>query len=76
MLIKKFLTPKGWRMVSHSMLVAAAIGIIYLFSMMIVADLQHGETVNWWISGTVFAVLLFTTMLGSMLAKAEMTDWR
>ncbi len=76
MIIKKFLTPKGWRVVSHSMLAAAAIGIIYLFSMMIITDLQQGEAVNWWVAGTVFAVLLFTTMLGSMLAKAELTDWR
>lgn len=76
MIINRFLSPKGWRVVSHSMLAAAAIGIIYLLSMMIVADIRQGEAVNWWVSGTVFAVLLFTTVLGSMLAKAELTDWR
>jgi DMSO reductase anchor subunit len=58
------------------MLAAAAMGIIYLFSMMIISDLQQGESVNWWVSGTVFAVSLFTAILGSMLAKAELTDWR
>ncbi len=76
MIINRFLSPKGWRVVSHSMLAAAAIGIIYLLSMMIVADIRQGEAVNWWVSGAVFAVLLFTTVLGSMLAKAELTDWR
>ena len=76
MLVKKFLTPKGWRVVSHSMLAAAAMGIIYLFSIMLITDLQQGESVNWWLSGTVFAVLSFTTILGSMLAKAELTYWR
>jgi hypothetical protein len=76
MIINRFLSPKGWRVVSHSMLAAAAIGIIYLLSMMIVADIRQGEAVNWWVSGAAFAVLLFTTVLGSMLAKAELTDWR
>lgn len=76
MIINRFLTPKGWRVVSHSMLAAAAMGIIYLLSMMIIGDIRQGEAVNWWVSGTVFAVLAFTTVLGSMLAKAELTDWR
>jgi hypothetical protein len=58
------------------MLSAAAMGIIYLLSMMIVADIRQGEAVNWWVSGTVFALLAFTTVLGSMLAKAELTEWR
>jgi hypothetical protein len=58
------------------MLSAAATGIIYLLSVMIVADIRQGEAVNWWVSGIVFAVLVFTVVLGSMLAKAELTDWR
>jgi len=76
MIIKKFLTRKGWRVVAHSMLAAAGIGLLYLLSKMIIGDIQQEDTVSWWILGLAITSSLWLVALGSMLAKAELTDWR
>ena len=76
MIIKRFLTRKGWRVVAHSMLAAAGIGLLYLLSKMIIGDIQQEDTLNWCILGVGIAFSLWLVALGSMLAKAELTDWR
>jgi formate/nitrite transporter FocA (FNT family) len=76
MIIKKLLTRKGWRVVAHSMLAAAGIGLLYLLSKMIIADIQQEDTLSWCILGVGIAFSLWLVALGSMLAKAELTDWR
>jgi len=98
MIIKKFLTRKGWRVVAHSMLAAAGIGLLYLLSKMVIGDIQQEDTVSWWILGLAITSFigdiqqedtvswwilglaitssLWLVALGSMLAKAELTDWR
>jgi hypothetical protein len=76
MIIKKFLTRKGWRVVAHSMLAAAGIGLLYLLSKMVIGDIQQEDTINWWVLGLAITSSLWLVALGSMLAKAELTDWR
>jgi len=76
MLINKFLTRKGWRVVAHSMLAAAGIGLLYLLSKMIIGDIQQEDTLSWWILGVAMTLSLWLVALGSMLAKAELTDWK
>ena len=76
MIINKFLSPKGWRVVSHSLLAANALGIIYLLSQIAFNTIRQGDSVNWWLWGSVYAVLLFITAIGSMLAIAELKEWR
>ena len=76
MIIKKFLTRKGWRVVAHSMLAAAGIGLLYLLSRMVIGDIQQEDTLSWWILGLAITSSLWLVALGSMLAKAELTDWR
>jgi len=76
MIIKKLLTRKGWRVVAHSMLAAAGIGLLYLLSKMVIGDIQQEDTLNWYIFGVGIAFSLWLVALGSMLVKAELTDWR
>jgi len=76
MIIKKFLTRKGWRVVAHSMLAAAGIGLLYLLSKMVIGDIQQEDTISRWILGFAITSSLWLVALGSMLAKAELTDWR
>jgi len=76
MILNKLLTRKGWRVVSHSMLVVAGIGFLYLLSMMIIGDIQQQNTLSWWILGLAITSSLWLVALGSMLVKAELTDWR
>lgn len=76
MIINKFLTRKGWRVVAHSMLAAAGIGLLYLLSKMVIGDIQQGDTLSWCILGAGIAFSLWLVALGSMLAKAELTGWR
>ena len=76
MIIKKLLTRKGWRVVAHSMLVASGIGLLYLLAKMIIGDIQQENTVSWWILGLAITSSLWLVALGSMLVKAELTDWR
>jgi formate/nitrite transporter FocA (FNT family) len=76
MIIKKFLTRKGWRVVAHSMLAAAGIGLLYLLSKMVIGDIQQKDTLSLCILGVGIAFSLWLVALGSMLAKAELTDWR
>lgn len=75
-MINRFLTRKGWRVVAHSMLAAAGIGLLYLLSKMVIGDIQQGDTLSWCILGVGIAFSLWLVALGSMLAKAELTDWR
>ena len=76
MIINKFLTRKGWRVVAHSMLAAAGIGLLYLLSKMVIGDIQQKDTLSLCILGVGIAFSLWLVALGSMLAKAELTDWR
>jgi hypothetical protein len=76
MIIKKFLTRKGWRVVAHSMLAAVGIGLLYLLSKMVIGDIQQEDTLSWWVLGLAITSSLWLVALGSMLAKAESTDWR
>jgi len=76
MIINKFLTRKGWRVVAHSLLAAAGIGLLYLLSKMVIGDIQQEDTLSWCILGVGIAFSLWLVALGSMLVKAELTDWR
>jgi formate/nitrite transporter FocA (FNT family) len=76
MLINKLLTRKGWRVVAHSLLAAAGIGLVYLLSRMVVGDIQQEDTLRVCILGVGIAFSLWLVALGSMLIKAELTDWR
>jgi formate/nitrite transporter FocA (FNT family) len=76
MIINKLLTRKGWRVVAHSMLAAAGIGLVYLLSRMVVGDIQQQDTLRLCILGVGIAFSLWLVALGSMLIKAELTDWR
>ena len=76
MLVKKFLTRKGWRVVAHSMLATAGIGLLYLLSKMVIGDVQQENTLSWCLLGVGMIFSLWLVALGSMLLKAELTDWR
>ena len=76
MILNKFLTRKGWRVVAHSMLAAAGIGLLYLLSKMVIGDIQQENTISWCFLGVGITFSLWLVALGSMLAKAELTDWR
>ena len=74
MILDKLFTKKGWRVVAHSLLAAAGIGLLYLLSGMVIENIQY-ETLSWWILGVPIAVSLWLVALGSMLARAELTNW-
>jgi hypothetical protein len=76
MIINKLLTRKGWRVVAHSMLAAAGIGLVYLLSKMVIGDIQQEDTLRVCILSVGIAFSLWLVALGSMLIKAELTDWR
>jgi hypothetical protein len=76
MIINKLLTRKGWRVVAHSLLTAAGIGLVYLLSKIIIVDIQQEDTLRLCILGVGIAFSLWLVALGSMLIKAELTDWR
>jgi hypothetical protein len=76
MMINKFLTRKGWRVVAHSTLAAAGIGLLYLISKMVIAYIQKGDVSGWFILGMGIVFSLWLVALGTILAKAELTDWR
>jgi hypothetical protein len=76
MLINKLLTPKGWRVVAYSMLAAAGIGLVYLLSKLVIGDIQQQDTLRLCVLGVGIAFSLWLVALGSMLIKAELTDWR
>jgi formate/nitrite transporter FocA (FNT family) len=76
MIINKLLTRKGWRVVAHSLLAAAGIGLLYLLSRMVIGDIQQDDTLSRCILGVGITFSLWLVALGSMLIKAELTDWR
>jgi len=76
MIINKLLTRKGWRVVAHSMLAAAGIGLLYLLFRMVIGDIQQQNTLSLCILGVGIAFSLWLVALGSMLIKAELTGWR
>ena len=76
MIVDKLLTRRGWRVVAHSMLAAAGIGLLYILARMVIADIQQGNALNWWVFGVAIILSLWLVALGSMLAKAELTDRR
>jgi len=73
---KELLTPKGWRVMTHSILAAAGIGLLYLLSRMIIGDIRQENMVSWWILGLPMMWALYLVALARMLAKAELTDWK
>ncbi len=75
-MINKLLTRKGWRVVAHSLLAVAGIGLLYLLSRMVIGDIQEGDTFGTCMLGIGIAFSLWLVALGSMLAKAELTDRR
>ena len=75
-MVHKLLTPKGWRVVAHSLLAAAGMGLLYFLTMMVLQNILHEYTVNWWILSVAIALSLGLVVLGSLLAKAELTDWK
>jgi hypothetical protein len=76
MILNKLLTRKGWRVAAHSLLTAAGIGLLYLLSKMVMGDIQQKDTLSVCILGVAIAFSLWLVALGSMLLKAELTDWR
>jgi len=76
MIINKLLTRKGWRVVAHSLLAAAGIGLLYLLSRMVVGDIQQEDTLARCMLGVGIAFSLWLVALASMLIKAEITGWR
>jgi hypothetical protein len=76
MIIKKLLTRKGWHVVAHSLLAAAGIGLLYLLSKMVIGDIQQEDTLSLCMLGVGIAFSLWLVALGSVLIKAELTDWR
>ena len=76
MILNKFLTRKGWRVVAHSILAVAGIGLLYLLSRMIIGDIRQENTLSWWILGVAMTASLWLVALGSMLAKAELAGWK
>ena len=75
-MLNRLLTRKGWRVVAHSMLAAAGIGLLYLLSKMVIGDIQQENTLSWPLLGVGMTFSLWLVALGSMLLKAELTDWR
>jgi hypothetical protein len=76
MMLNKLLTRKGWRVMAHSMLAAAGIGLLYLLSKMVIGDIQQENTLSWCLLGVGMVFSLWLVALGSLLLKAELTDWR
>jgi hypothetical protein len=70
----KVLTSKGWRVVAHSIIAAAGIGLLYLLSRMIIGDIRQENMVSWWILGLPMVWALYLVALARMLVKAELTD--
>ena len=75
-MLNKLLTRKGWRVMAHSMLAAAGIGLLYLLSKMVIGDVQQENTLSWCLLGMGMVFSLWLVALGSMLLKAELTDWK
>jgi len=76
MMINRLLTRKGWRVVGHSLLTAAGIGLVYLLSKMVIGDIEQEDTLSLCMLGVGITFSLWLVALGSMLIKAELTDWR
>jgi len=74
--VKKLLTPKGWRVVANSLLVAVGIGLLCLLCKMVVGDIQQKDALSWGLLSMAMAFSLWLVALGSMLVKAELRDWR
>jgi len=74
--VDKLLTRKGWRVVAHCMLAGSGVGFLYLLTRMIIESIHHGHQLNPWILGVAITLSLWSVALGSMLAKAELTDSR
>jgi hypothetical protein len=76
MMVDKLLTRRGWRVVAHSMLAVAGIGFLYILSRILIEGIQHGTPSYWWILPLPIILSLWMVALGSMLAKAELTEKR
>lgn len=72
----KLLTLKGWRPVAHSLLAAIGIALLCVLSKMVMGDVKQEDTLSNCILGVGITFSLWLVALGSMLAKAELTDRR
>lgn len=75
-MINKLLTRRGWRVVANSLLAATGIALLYLLSKMVMGDIEQDDILSNCALGVGIAFSLWLVALGSMLAKAELTDWR
>ena len=76
MIVRKLLTPKGWRVVANSLLVAAGIGFLCLLCKIVVGDIQQKDALSWGLLSIGMAFSLWLVVLGAMLVRAELRDWR
>lgn len=47
MIVDKFLTRKGWRVVADSLLAAAGIGLLYFLTRMVIENINRGYTLGY-----------------------------
>ena len=74
MIIDKFLTRKGWRIVAHCMLAGCGVGFLYILGRTATDSSHLGYGPNLWILGIEVILSLCLVMLGTMLAKSELTN--
>jgi cytochrome c biogenesis protein CcdA len=75
MLLKNFLTRKGWRVLAHGLLATAGISLLYFLYGMVMDNIMH-QTLSWWTLALPIAVSIWLVVLGSMLVRAELKNWR
>ena len=73
MIIDKFLTRKGWRVVAHSMLAGCGVAFLYIIVSGIVRDSSYAENgPNPWILGIEIVLSLWLVALGTLLTRSEL----
>jgi len=74
MIVNRFLTRKGWRVVAHSMLAACGVAFLYIVSRGAIGSSYRGYQLNPWLLGIEVALSLWAVVLGSILARSELMD--
>jgi hypothetical protein len=75
MLIDKLLTRKGWRLVSHCLLAACGVAFLYLIVNGMMTDIDRTAShLSRWVLGIEIALSLWLVVLGTLLARAELTS--
>jgi hypothetical protein len=75
-IIDKFLTRKGWRVVAHCMLAGSGVAFLYLLSTMILESSHYGYHLNLPVIALAMFLALWAVALGVMLARFELMDRR